>query len=360
METRQEELAKELNITPEQLTPIDEHKVLKMMEQGVLVQLHISYWRPYTRLKEADLGIQATNGARGYIQLGKKKLLPPEMIAKIETIELRTRMALREHSLDCFWGRFVPVKAWQSWREHSDKLRKRFYEVRDEIVNTIPESITQLREIYTQMAKDAYKREEYNLNAEASQTYIDAFVSACLNRIPPAEQIGRTFNYNEVYSYIPLPGQLKAYAQGVFEEDMHRQIAQQFFEQKQEMMRVFLNEIGTGLRAMVVKVCQSVRDSIKQHGKLVPQSVTDLKGLLRKLERLNFHEDAQIAKMIEDMSQEVGKPIKERNVDSINAVLGEVLTACTTQIEEIASRMPSRYDLLELTDRPAEGSETNA
>jgi len=38
----QDELALELNLEPQSLTPIDENWVLKLMQKGVLVALHIN------------------------------------------------------------------------------------------------------------------------------------------------------------------------------------------------------------------------------------------------------------------------------------------------------------------------------
>ena len=100
----QDELAFELDIEPETLTPIDENWVLRLMQKGVIIQLHIGYWRPYSRLSESELGISEDGSVKEYLQLGRKKLLPPEMVARLENIEKRARYALEENSFKCFWG----------------------------------------------------------------------------------------------------------------------------------------------------------------------------------------------------------------------------------------------------------------
>lgn len=347
---RKERIAEETGIAPEDLATVGEEQVLRMMERGVLVQLHIRYWRPYAKLRLADLGLEEVNGnTKGYIQLGRKKLLPPELIARVETVERRARTALRENSLKCFWGSFIPTTAWEKWRELSDKLRTRFYEVRDEIVEALPASKETLREIYSEMARDAYKRSKLDANVEVPQDFIDRFVAACLSRIPSAEQIRAAFRYDEVYNYIPLPSQVRAHVEGLIEDDMRRQIASQMHTEKKEMMDGFIAEVSAGLRNMVVKVAESVKASIeKNDGKLIPRSTSDIKRLLEKLERLNFYDDIAIQSMVADIRAEVDKPLKERDVPSIQRVLDDVLHASQAQISEIASRTPSRFDEIEL------------
>jgi len=44
----QDELALELELEPQVLMPIDENWVLRLMQKGVLVQLHIGYWTIFT------------------------------------------------------------------------------------------------------------------------------------------------------------------------------------------------------------------------------------------------------------------------------------------------------------------------
>lgn len=349
-DNRKERIAQETGIAPEDLATIGEEQVLKMMERGVLVQLHIHYWRPYAQLRLADLGLEDVNGTTSkYIQLGRKKLLPPDLIAKIETVERRARTALRENSLKCFWGCFIPTTAWGKWRELSDKLRTKFYEVRDEIVEALPKSKETLNEIYSEMARDAYRRSKLDADAEVPQDFINRFVAACLNRIPSAEQIRAAFRYNEVYNYIPLPSQVRAHVEGLIQDDMRRQIALQMHTEKQQMMDGFIAEVSAGLRNMVVKVAKSVKDSIeKNDGKLIPRSTSDIKRLLEKLERLNFYDDKAIQGMVTDIRAEVDKPLKERDVPSIQRVLDDVLKVSQEQISEIASRTPSRFDDIEL------------
>jgi hypothetical protein len=344
----QDELAFELDLEPQALTPIDENRVLRLMQKGVLVQLHIGYWRPYSRLIESELGISEDGSVKEYLQLGRKKLLPPEMVAKLENIEKRARYALEENSFKCFWGRFVPITAWNRWRDENESIKSQFYSIRDEVISNLPQSIGQLRDIYAQMAMEAYKRSKYDSEAQVPGHYIETFISKCLEQIPSPDDMRRLFRYEEVYTYIPLPDNLQQ--SNRTRDDMHRQVAREMEQHKQEMVAEFLAEINTNLRDMVIQVCQSVRDSIRRNERLVPRSVMGLRNLLTKLERLNFHDDDQLTRMMDDIRIEIDKPSGKRDIPNLDAILSEVLDSCREQIQEIESWRPSRYEVLELVD----------
>jgi hypothetical protein len=347
----QDELAFELDLEPQALTPIDENWVLRLMQKGVLVQLHIGYWRPYSRLIESELGISEDGSVKEYLQLGRKKLLPPEVVARLENIEKRARYALEENSFKCFWGRFVPVTAWNRWRDENEGIKNHFYSIRDEVISNLPQSIGQLRDIYAQMAIEAYKRSKYDSEAQVPEYYIETFISKCLEQIPSPDDMRKLFRYEEVYTYIPLPNQLGQLRQtGSSEDTMRRQVTQEMNDHKQEMVADFLAEINSSLRTTIVDACQSVRDSIRRNERLVPRSVMGLRNLLSKLERLNFHDDDQLTKMMEDIRIEIDKPSGKRDIPNLDAILSEVLDSCREQIQEIESWRPSRYEALELVD----------
>jgi len=208
-----------------------------------------------------------------------------------------------------------------------------------------------LRDIYSQMAKEAYKRSKYDPDAEVPESFINSFTEKCLEQIPSPDDMRRLFRYEEVYTYIPLSNQLTLQQSGSSSEDaMRRQVAQEMNDHKQEMVADFLAEINSSLRRTIVDACQSVRDSIKRNDRLVPRSVMGLRNLLSKLERLNFHDDDQLIKMMDDIRSEIDKPSDKRDIPNLDAILNEVLTECKDQIQEIESWRPSRYEALELVD----------
>jgi hypothetical protein len=207
------------------------------------------------------------------------------------------------------------------------------------------------------MARDAYKRTKFDQEAEPPQEFIDNFINACIKRIPTPEEVSSMFSYEEVFNYIPLPQQIRVHIQGVWENEMQRQIAETMWAQRRAMMNTFFTEIGVGLRDMVAKVCESVRDSIKQNDrKLVPKATSDLRRLIEKVEKLNFSDDGKITEMIQSIKAEIYKPIAERDSSRLATVVDSVLNTCKEQIQNIVSQRVDRFDIIELDEKTNEAN----
>ena len=334
------------------VTSINAQEVLSWMQKGVIVQLHISHWRPYTSLNEEDLGIEKDVSVDRFIQLGRKKLLPPPIIAKLESLALRARTNLREFSFACPWGRFVPVSTWNAWRESNEVYKTSFYALRDELVASLPNSIETLREIYTKMAEDAYKRLQYDKEATPPEELTENFVQQCLRKVPDPQVVAGTFRYSELFSYMPLWDRAVEFVQnGAAEEDETRaEIAQQMVSQRREMIASFLSEVSSSLRNMLVSACTKVKESIDKNENVLHGSTKKmLTNLLERVDALNFCNDQQVIRMITDIraslvSQEGG----DKNAEDVARAVEAVGEACKQQLEQIQNWSGSRFAALEV------------
>src|SRR5690606_22329998 len=101
--------------------PINEKNVdwLAVMEDGVIVNLHIRRWRAVTRLNMDDLGIPTDQAELSELfELGEKKLLPADIVRKLNNIETKARQTiLGKYAIKTYWGNFVPVTAFDEWLE---------------------------------------------------------------------------------------------------------------------------------------------------------------------------------------------------------------------------------------------------
>lgn len=324
----------------EALNAIDEKSVLKLMEDGVLVQLHISYWRPYSRLSEADLGIKTDSEIKKYLQFGRKKLLPPYVILQVERVEANARRNLEDHSFPCLWGRFIPITAWDEWHEENERIKAQFHVVMESVINEMPNIAVELDQIYRKMAEDAQTRLHF-IEKELPDNFVDQFVQLCKAQIPTQDAMRAACKYSEVYNYIPLPEQLNINVQA---EGMKSQVADELNKQKQEIMTGFFADINLALRQMVASVCQNVKTSIEKNDRLVSRSVVGLKNLITKVEVMNFHNDPDVAGMINDIKKELD------NKDSLNmfVTLNNVQETANEQIAKFTAMKESRYSAIEV------------
>ena len=351
--TNEKELSLELGIE-DQIMTISESQVMSWMEKGIIVEVHISHWRPYASLNEADLGITKDAETGNYLQLGRKKLLPPNLIAKLETLELKARANLKNNSLPCPWGRFIPATLFHIWKENNDNYKTTFYEIRDELVEILPESINQLRDIYTKMAEDAYKRLLYDQSAIAPNEFISNFVNQCISKIPAPSIVGQTFRYQERYSYVPLLQQVSNYLkeETEAEKEMKLAVTKEMENQKKEMVSDFLADVSSSLRIMIFEACAKVQEGIIKNDKLLPSSATRLKNIIEKVGSLNFYNDQQVDNMITDIKNNLVQyeSSSTKDVKSISDAINGVLQTCASQVDQIVKWRPSRFEALELNE----------
>ena len=107
--------------------------VAALMRRGVIVKVAISRWRATTRLTPEDLGLRFVDEDsfrfnQQYIDLGKQKLLPIEVLQELSLLDRRSRRCLERYTFDTVWGRFLPATAFSQYDEENDQIRQDYME----------------------------------------------------------------------------------------------------------------------------------------------------------------------------------------------------------------------------------------
>ena len=96
---------------------------MTLMQQGVIVKITIRRWRAKTKLTHKDLGIppDAQDQIGNLLNLGAKHLLPTDLLRSLEANESAGRKALERAGYQTFWGTFVAVTNYDTWRAVNDE-----------------------------------------------------------------------------------------------------------------------------------------------------------------------------------------------------------------------------------------------
>ena len=88
---------------------------------GNLVDINVSAWTAERRLQKEDLGIEDEEISEAFT-LGRKKLVPPDVIATFRHLDYRARHTLYKYSFPFEFGatRFVPKKAFIKFAEEME------------------------------------------------------------------------------------------------------------------------------------------------------------------------------------------------------------------------------------------------
>ena len=100
----QDELAFELDIEPQVLTPNRRELGIKADAERRSCSTAYRLLETVFQIERKRAGISEDGSVKEYLQFGRKKLLPPEIVARLENIDSVHRYALEENSFKCFWG----------------------------------------------------------------------------------------------------------------------------------------------------------------------------------------------------------------------------------------------------------------
>lgn len=350
----------------------------RLMKEGVLVRLHIGRWRAKAGLSWSDLGI-VLNGKdedqrlREIVALGHKKLLPYSLMKRLDAAESAARKWLEKCSFRTHWGFFVPVTAYEEWREENEQLRREYMALRSEIVLNYSQIIDEVLSDYRLAAEGAYERLKA-LNPKATSNFLDAqdfaaqFVSQIESLIPSPAQIQESFYFSSELLYIPLPSLMageQAEAERIELEakkererieaeiqanwsaaqwkerlmrEMNEDVIRQARAQKETLIDGFLKDVVVQLRSMVYKASTDVLGAIAQNDSLPPRSVVQLKNMVSQVKKLNFYGDDEIEQMLKPVQRLLNQKAEDRDLAGIEAKLLDIATVVRVSLMELEAQ----------------------
>lgn len=335
---------------------VKEPKWLKMMQEGVIVEVHIRRWRGRAKLDFADLGLPKNIEDEMYahlMRLGDKKLLPMKEVngRKVSYVDLldnadcQARHWLDKMSFKTHWGSFVPFTMYQDWKKGDLEYQQQYFALRDEICNDYDNIEARLRNEYQAMAKVAYQRNSVLRTTSTSEaTFVERFVNSIMRLVPSADTIFASFGYDVEVAYIPLPSQIEDDLARVRksrrEEDvqyeasrlkldalraMNDDVVRQAKEQKDKLIDTFLTDVAVQIRSLIYDTCTDVLASIqKNDGKLLGKSSGQVSNLIKAVEGLNFYGDSDIDGIIARVRSVMGGQVKDRDPKEVSKVLTDV------------------------------------
>jgi len=344
---------------------------LALMREGVVVKLHVRRWRAKHRLSADDLGLpRASDDLIGdLLELGDKRLLPVDLARKLEAIESAGRKALERSGYTTFWGTFVPATNFNDWQAENDAHKARYFAARDEIAERYDEIVAELTAAYRGAARAAFRRARALAEEEITREmlideafFVDRFLRRIRALIPSAEEIQRSFDWEEEYTYIPLPSllaedaaekeriereQQRARLEAEMERDelwkeiaikdeadrqrrqmlaaMNDQVVAEARRKKQELIDTFLRDLVVQLRTTIYEATTDVLNTMQRNaGKLHPRSVVQLRNLIEQIGSLNFFGDDESARMIQRVRETFERRPDARNAADIRSALQDV------------------------------------
>jgi hypothetical protein len=213
--------------------------MLEKMKEGVVITLHISRPRFWSRLTLDDLGLgqraisaEATDIINTYFQLGRRSLLPKRYQDWLGSAESSARSCLARYALKSHWGFFVPLTRYQEWKEDNSRMETEFFEVKDAILTNYEAIIEEMVDAHRPLAEDAWRRllvgtamyEQEKLSSTTTalleevvehlraghgkESFVENYLECIRAAMPQKQEIEEGFEYRVERGVIPLPSLL--------------------------------------------------------------------------------------------------------------------------------------------------------
>ena len=281
---------------------------------GILLDLGISFWSCSKMLINDDFGMDKSKISVNY-KLGKKLLIPEEIIREFRLIESRARRLVEENSFQFPIGnaRFIPKKKFAKILDQLKIYQAEYNALTEKLIENYDKYRSEMIPIYRQAAEVAFLNQaptgiqEFSIEAhELEKTrYVEEFLNRIASYYPPAESLRSRFSLTwDVYE-IALPRMRKGDAEDMVDHENKRQIADEEYRvQTHAKIGAFIDDVVKTLRSETVELCNRVVSNITE-GKVVKgRTLNSIRDFIDKFSELNFVGDVRIEEELAGLRKE--------------------------------------------------------
>jgi hypothetical protein len=348
-----------------------------LMQQGVLVRLSVRRCRFTARLELSDLGVSVSEprvrtALNRTLVLGEKRLLPIVWMTDLGKIESRARRLLAKSSFTTELGSFLPASCYGEWKRETAKLQTEYFDLRDKIIANHQALMREVLAEYAILAADTYRRIQ-DVNPESLTMSKEEFVASYCARIeslmPSVERIRATFDFTytlkdgvkeigevELQEGSMVSGEesgqarfragTREYQQAAMERDLQQQEARA----NRAMIDTFLTSIVAQLRQLIYEVATDVLFTLQKRtdGKFSPNSVKQLKNLVKQVKQLNFYGDEEVERLLSQLQGVVDQSpeARQRSLGDIAQKLRAIATVTRATLLNLEEEPRSARELV--------------
>jgi len=375
-----DEVAEKLGVDADKIKQYKHAYIGMAAQMGVFVKDHIGRYRGETQLTEDDLGIKLTKNEQKWIRLGGQKLLPPDTIKKMDQVEGKGRSNVEKHALNLMMGEWIPVTAWDSFREENDLLKAEFFALRDEIVRDYPKLMQEVKKVLIGRAHDVYGRLEKK--PADMDRWVETFVSRVLGRAKTAKEVEESFSWEMELEWLPAPSTIEDEKLRLEKIDADRKKLQAEQAQLQSEQRVswaaeqdkikkmkevnavyaeqqrkkreelaqehdkFATEVELKLREALLSTATGILNSMDRNkGKLLGANIKQLERQLKRGRMLNFMNDGEVEAYYAEIEAQLGKASTRRRTRDVKGIMKRIEEKMSGSVRALEGKTTKEEEL---------------
>jgi len=322
---------------------------------GVLVDVDVSFWSAAKALTPEDLGLKPEEVAEAY-KLGRKMLIPEEIIREFRNIESKARRTVEVNSFPFPIGnaRFVPKRKFADVLETLKACQSEYMSKVDKLIENYDEYRKRMIPIYREAAETAFLQQDsigvQEFSLEARENQKEEFVQRFLLRIesyyPSPDLVRSKFSLSWNLYEITFPRMGEVDEETVIGEAEKAKIAREEYRtQIQSKMASFMDQVVGTLRQETMDICNRVLQNLKEGKILKAQTTNSLKDFIRRFQEMNFVGDKEIERKLETLNNEF---LSVYNPDQIREN-GDLQEDLKRRLHEISESAASITDINSVT-----------
>ena len=285
-----------------------------IFKDGVLVDVNVCFWSGAKALTADDLGLDASKVTNAF-KLGKKFLVPEEVIKSFRTIEGRARRVVEKNSFRFPIGNayFVPRKKFASVLTDLKMYQAQYAGLVDDLVDHYDLYRKAMIPVYREAAETAFLTQQpegvqtFNIDdREADKAnYVSQFLARIEKFYPTAQSLCARYSLDWSLYEVAMPKMHKGEGQQIIEDDATREsMENEYREQFSKKVGSFFDDVVKTLRGETMELCNRIVSNIKE-GKVVKSRTLDsLRNFIDKFSDMNFVGDTKVEEQLEALRKE--------------------------------------------------------
>lgn len=262
---------------------------------GALVDIDIHTWTGERQLQPEDLGLTEKEISKAF-HLGRKTLIPEEIIAKFRHIDYEARRLLTDKGFSFPFGgaRFIPKRAMLEFADSMEKIIQKFNEIVADLVTRYEPYKLQMRGHYLYAAHEAYAKVKL-LNGfdKTEDEFINEFLARVDTFYPKVEDIAQRFNMTYQVFQVDLPDLSSiSYGDIATETEKMKILEESYKKSIYRKINGFVDTLVTELRAKAEVVIKRVREIIKEEGMFNERTLDMIRNMINNYDSLNIVGDS--------------------------------------------------------------------
>ena len=286
-----------------------------IFHDGLLIDVDVRFWSAAISLEAKDLGLEEKDIADSF-KLGKKMLIPHEVIKAFRTVEGQARYVVESNSFKFPIGNayFVPRKRFSKVLDKLKECQEAYGKLLDDLVIQYEAYRQQMIPVYQEAAQTAFINQlpqtttfgpDYDQDADKAE-FTKTFLDRIQAHYPSVETLRERFSLTWNVYEIAVPRMRKADEGKVVEDEEMRKLAEQDYRsQIHTKINGFVSEVVSVLRTETVDLCSKIMTNIEDGKVIRSKTITSLRGFIDRFSDLNFVGDVQVEQQLETIRKEL-------------------------------------------------------